>query len=230
MYQDPKIFIQTKTKIIQYHFKSKTMIPFTKQGNVKQYDFKSCLAYLHNQGQIKYGKDFKIKLEDYEIFYKLLVYAIRDHENCKKHNIDLNKGILLLGPVGCGKTSLMTLMIPFFQDEFKYTIKSTREISFEFINDGYGAIYRYGKAKKIYCFDDLGVEKNLKRFGNSCNTMAEVLLCCYDQFSNYRVVTHATTNLNAEEIEKLYGNRVRSRLRQMFNLISFKQTVVDKRS
>ena len=71
MYQDPKIFIQTKTKIIQYHFKSKTMIPFTKQGNVKQYDFKSCLAYLHNQGQIKYGKDFKIKLEDYEIFYKL---------------------------------------------------------------------------------------------------------------------------------------------------------------
>ncbi|MDT8347935.1 MAG: ATPase, partial [Flavobacteriaceae bacterium] len=41
--------------------------------------------------------------------------------------------------------------------------------------------------------------------------------------------THITTNLNAEELEARYGSRVRSRLREMFNLISFDKASVDKR-
>jgi hypothetical protein len=43
-------------------------------------------------------------------------------------------------------------------------------------------------------------------------------------------VTHATTNLNAGELEDLYGNRVRSRLRSMFNLIAFEKITSDKRT
>jgi len=46
---------------------------------------------------------------------------------------------------------------------------------------------------------------------------------------NYGIMTHATTNLNAEELEKLYGNSVRSRLRSMFNLIVFPSNAKDKR-
>jgi hypothetical protein len=38
-----------------------------------------------------------------------------------------------------------------------------------------------------------------------------------------------TTNLAASEIETAYGNRVRSRLRSMVNLISFDKTTKDKR-
>ena len=37
------------------------------------------------------------------------------------------------------------------------------------------------------------------------------------------------THLNTDEIEKRYGNRVRSRLRAMFNLVSFNQNSIDKR-
>ena len=40
---------------------------------------------------------------------------------------------------------------------------------------------------------------------------------------------HITTNLNAVELEKRYGNRVRSRLRAMFNLIGFDEDSKDKR-
>ena len=40
---------------------------------------------------------------------------------------------------------------------------------------------------------------------------------------------HATTNLNAHELEDLYGNRVRSRMRQLFNLIAFDKESTDKR-
>ncbi|MBI1837753.1 MAG: ATPase [Flavobacteriia bacterium] len=206
------------------------MIPFKIQDNFRCFDFKECLSFIYNQGQMKYGKHFQIRKEDQLIIYKLLIYAIRDEENCIKHNIDLNKGILLLGPIGCGKTSLMTLIKPFFYPEYQYRIKAAREIAFEFINDGFGVLNKYGKAQVSYCFDDLGVEKSLKHFGNDCNTMAEILLSNYDYYFQTRKPIHATTNLNAEELEKLYGNRVRSRLREMFNLIAFDTNVPDKRS
>jgi hypothetical protein len=44
-----------------------------------------------------------------------------------------------------------------------------------------------------------------------------------------KVQTHITTNLSASEIENAYGNRVRSRMRAMLNLISFDKATPDKR-
>jgi hypothetical protein len=45
----------------------------------------------------------------------------------------------------------------------------------------------------------------------------------------HRHVTHATTNLSASDLEALYGNRLRSRMREMFNLIAFPNNTPDKR-
>lgn len=69
----------------------------------------------------------------------------------------------------------------------------------------------------------------MKYYGNECNTVAEILLQRYDLQITEGTVTHATTNLNAQELEELYGNRVRSRSRSMFNLISFDETIGGKR-
>ena len=57
----------------------------------------------------------------------------------------------------------------------------------------------------------------------------EILLSRYDHFINNHMVTHATTNLSASELEDYYGNRVRSRMREMFNLIAFDSSAKDKR-
>jgi hypothetical protein len=59
--------------------------------------------------------------------------------------------------------------------------------------------------------------------------MGEILLSRYDLFINKKIITHITTNLSASEIEAAYGNRVRSRLRQMLNLIAFNPITKDKR-
>ena len=59
--------------------------------------------------------------------------------------------------------------------------------------------------------------------------MGEILLSRYDLFLKHKVKTYVTTNLNAQELEERYGNRVRSRMRQLFNLIAFDQDVSDKR-
>jgi DNA replication protein DnaC len=59
--------------------------------------------------------------------------------------------------------------------------------------------------------------------------MAEILISRYEQFIDNNSVTHITTNLSASELENSYGNRVRSRLKQMFNLIAFDKETKDKR-
>lgn len=202
---------------------------FILENNVRIYDFRKTFIYLNAYGKHKLGESFNLKNEDAFIIYKLIIYAIRDKENCDKLGIDLNKGILLIGPIGCGKTSLMTLLKHFMYLEMNYLIKSTRDISAEYNIDGYSTILKYGKSTKIYCLDDLGVEQNVKHFGNECNTIAEILLHRYELLLSQNIVTHATTNLNANELEKIYGNRVRSRLRSMFNLIDFPQSTSDKR-
>jgi len=60
--------------------------------------------------------------------------------------------------------------------------------------------------------------------------MGEVLLSRHDLFLKYRFKTHCTTNLNAKELEEYYGNRVRSRMRQLFNLVAFDLGSGDKRN
>lgn len=210
---------------------------YSHQSNVIQ--FEQCLEFLTKAGQAYINPKFRIYQEDYQIIFKLLVYFYRDAKNAEKLGIDLRKGLLISGPVGCGKTSLMTLLRFFLAPKEQHIMKSTRDITFEFIQEGFPVIYKYSKAAfhsvggerlpKTYCFDDLGVESNIKYYGNDTNVMAEILLSRYDMFIQHKALTHATTNLAASEIEEHYGNRVRSRLRQMLNIIAFDQDAKDKR-
>lgn len=204
-------------------------LPYKIENNTRIFDWNQTCHYLIHIGKLRYGQSFTLHKQDLKIIYRLVLYIIRDEENCQQRNIDLNKGILLLGPVGCGKTSLMTLIQELAFPEFRYRVKPTRDIAFEFQKEGYDIIHRYGKSKHTICLDDLGVERNIKFYGNECNTIGEILLHRYDLLIHSGTITHATTNLNAEELEQMYGNRVRSRLREMFNLISFPVSSQDKR-
>lgn len=193
------------------------------------------IAWIEKKGIELYGKKFKILETDHEIIYKLIAYFLNDEPACLQYGINLNKGIILTGPIGSGKTTLMNLMKLLAQPENKFAIKPCRDISFEFIQDGYQIIHKYSIGQlyhsepRTYCLDDLGTENNLKYFGNECNVMAEIILSRYDLFISKKLKTHITTNLSATEIEKHYGNRVRSRLRELCNLIAFDNTTNDKR-
>lgn len=197
-------------------------------GNEISYDFQKILIYLNAKGKLLFGKNFKIYEEDEVILYKLCIYFIRDFEACKKLDIDPSKGILLSGPVGCGKTSLMKLLRHIVPHQKSYEVIPARNITFAFNNIGYKTIEEYGN-NSFYCFDDLGVETIGRHFGKDCNVMGEILLSRYDLFLKRKIITHATTNLNAQELEDRYGNRVRSRMRQLFNLIAFDKESIDKR-
>lgn len=199
------------------------------------YNYQEIISWIEQKGIELYGTHFKILETDYPIIYKLIAYFLKDEPTCFQYNMNLNKGILLSGPIGCGKTSIMNIMKYLTPTEHKFFVKPCRDISFEFIQDGYQIIHKYSKGKlyeyepKTICFDDLGTESNLKYYGNECNVMAEIILSRYDVYIAKRIQTHITTNLSASEIETQYGNRVRSRMRQMLNLIAYDKTTSDKR-
>ena len=210
---------------------------FSSLSNVIQ--FEQCIAFLERGGKITFGSHFHIHPSDYKTVFLLLIYFYRDLENADRFSLDLRKGILLQGPVGCGKTSLLYLLRFMLPKDEQYSIVSARDVGLEFIRDGFGVVEKYSSKSfvnidqvlrpKAYCFDDLGLESSFKHYGNEVNVLGEILLSRYPLFTYQKMKTHATTNLSSAQLEKAYGNRVRSRMREMFNLISFDPKSVDKR-
>ncbi|WP_430973786.1 ATPase [Sunxiuqinia rutila] len=209
------------------------------KGGVFHFNFQKSVLWMEEKGKMLFGDNFAIAPADLNLIYKLLIYAIGDKENAERLGLNLRKGLLISGPIGCGKSSLARLISYFCPREKQFMVKPTREISFEFEKNGYSVINHYSKGSyfrigglpvpKVYCFDDLGLEQTPKHFGNECNVMAEILLARYDLFVAKRMLTHLTTNLSASELEAIYGNRIRSRMREMFNLVAFDKAAKDKR-
>lgn len=199
-------------------------------GTTMHYDFYRILEYLEVKGKLLYGEEFKIFKRDRPLIRKLCAYIINDSKAAKRYGISLQKGVLLSGPVGCGKTSLMKLLRYIIPGKPTYEMIPSRNVVFSFNHLGFKSVQEYGDSGS-YCFDDLGLEPYGRFYGKDANVMGEVLLSRYELYrtTRGRLKTHATTNLNAAELEERYGNRVRSRMRELFNLISFTPASPDKR-
>lgn len=196
------------------------------------YDYAEIISSFKKQAQNYLGRDLIITPQEQGIIFGIIAWMLQDELVAQEMNFDLKKGILLTGPIGCGKTTLFKLLKKCKFPKAQFRMVSTRQIVSEFMKDGYEILDKYsGDISKPteYCFDDLGLETSSKYFGNECNVMAEILLTRYDLFKEKGIVTHLTTNLSATEIESQYGNRLRSRMREMFNLFGYEEGAKDKR-
>ncbi|MGJ1369393.1 AAA family ATPase [Sphingobacterium spiritivorum] len=177
------------------------------------------------------NKNFLINDYNRSIIELLSLYFSNDPK-FEESGYKLNKGIMLVGPVGCGKTTIMKAFGRNTTNSF--AIIACRKVSQDYTdknNGGSSSIEKYsnmlssypqmnfGQDKIGYCFDDLGTENIKKHFGNDMDVMAEIIYSRYD--SGLAKHTHFTANLTSTEIEDTYGSRVRSRLREMCNFISF---------
>ena len=201
------------------------------------YDYTVVIAFIKSKGIELFGKKFLLLDADSLIILKLSIYFLKDEVLAETYQVDLFKGIMLSGPVGCGKTSLMFIMKYLSNNDSNFIIKSVRDIASDFSRDGYDTLLKYTRLSFnsynnrpiTFCFDDVGLEPTVQYYGNQCNTMSEILLSRYDYFQQQHMLTHITTNLSASEIQERYGIRVRSRMRELFNLIAFDKSTVDKR-
>ncbi len=180
-----------------------------------------------------------------DILWKLCLYFTND-ERFNTDEYNLEKGLLIMGNVGVGKSFLMELFIE--NQRRSFSIIPTRKVSEAYQaytkDKDKSGIHALAKYKHWYkpiavsefghtdfgiCFDDLGAEEtNTKSFGNEMNAMANIL---YERFEVQALhgATFITTNLTGDEIEEVYGTRLRSRIRGMCNIIKFNKECKDRR-
>lgn len=202
-----------------------------------RYNYYKIIPWFRRKASKMIGKEYLITDSECAIIFAVIAWMLEDDRVAQEMNFDLNKGILLSGPIGCGKTTLFKVLQKMPTQRKRFGMVSTRMVVSEFMQSGYEVLEKYSRGNfsheirvpKEYCFDDLGTETTSKYYGNDCNVMAEILLTRYDLFIEKGIITHVTTNLSAGEIEAFYGNRLRSRMREMFNLFGYEASAQDKR-
>lgn len=197
------------------------------KNHYKNFSLQKSMEYIEQKGKEIYGSKFHIKNEHLLPIQKIIVFAVHAEKYSSTLGLDLDKGLLISGPEGCGKTAIMHLCKPFFGKRFAFEIHSSKSISHEYARLGFESLHEFLQEKykysspKTYCFDDFGTENIQKYYGNECEVMKEILAARYKAFLSIGVKTHLITHLTPSEIELKYGTRQRNQLRGMCNLISF---------
>jgi hypothetical protein len=181
------------------------------------------------------GRTLEWESDTEQVFYDLVRYSIGDTAG----PYDVHRGIYLFGEFGAGKT----IMMQAFQDfarmiEERLTAASVaftaRAFRFHACRDIALEIQRAGTTDSlrqymtgIRLFDDLGNEDEKKIYGNEVNAMAEILMSRYHLYQSGGAVTHCTSNLAPHECAAAYGDRIGSRVFELFNHVYLDGT--DKR-
>lgn len=205
------------------------------------WNFDLIRTFMSNRAKVLFKGEFEIDENNQLIFDLLSYYFIGDDYNFRVKCYEINsdpdifysvmKGILLCGNFGTGKTWMMKL----FQKNARQTfwIRTSKEIAQAYLNsedkkipEEYTTLFKnpindeavFYQPVSGLCIDDLGAESKKNNFGNIMNVVGDVIEERYHkQFTG--VFLHATTNLSAEELKNFYGERVTSRMREIFNFI-----------
>lgn len=151
-----------------------------------------------------------------------------------------HKGILLYGGAGVGKTSMMKcyayILKTLDQDVHpSFLTVSSKQISTEVKNNGslflikYASIVNEGLLKNAgWFYDDVGIEDNVTDYGNKSNVLEDLLQLVYNTKSMWGRI-HMSTNLTENDMKNRYGERVISRINEMFTVIRFPANAKDMR-
>jgi len=182
----------------------------------------------------KTGVWFKITEGNRDAVYSLCLYFANDSRFLGfGQDFSLSKGIMLMGKPGVGKSHLMNYFMK--NPHASYTIPTCKSIVEKFrenwTRDEMSTLEYYSKLQPAEfghaynqeylgtCFGDMGSEELANAYGNKRNVIEEIIFARYEAGLPFRY-THVTTNLDSDMIEKLYGERLLDRLREMCNVIT----------
>lgn len=201
-----------------------------------QWSFQQTDAFMrYRANQIFEGK-FVVDMVNQTVFDLLCYYFSNDTtfvsmaENIGIANPSLNKGILLAGNFGVGKTWMMKLFMKNQRQVFH--LYNAKYLADTYEKEGEESIEPFlVKTKNAYndsacfyqpyagiCIDDIGTEDRKSNYGNKRNVIGDVIERRYEK-GNVGIWMHGTTNLSADQLNNFFGGRVVSRLREVVNFI-----------
>ena len=168
------------------------------------------------------------------LFISLMYYF---HGN--ESELDLNKGICLVGKYGVGKSTIMNIFHSYLKTHFPfnknmYVISSIEEIIDDIKKDGYvNRLYCYNMKENVrsvgfrepkhILINEFGHNYKIKSYGTDVKELFEAFMMVrYDIFQKYRKVTHITTNYGTKELEQKFHPKLVDRFKEMFNIIELK--------
>lgn len=140
--------------------------------------------------------------------------------------LDLKKGIFLLGGVGTGKSLIFKVFKEYTKTVLRcnsYLNFSSKQIidnvnvngieylsSINFVNNNPTTIY----------IDDIASGNEIvTNYGTKINVIESLLGLRYDIFSKYKKLTHLSSNIYPKELKEIYGSRITDRLKEMCNIV-----------
>lgn len=135
--------------------------------------------------------------------------------------ISLNRGVLLKGSCGCGKTTALKAWRNHFHTRLNISCANPQQMAWLDTTDS--------ECMKLasegnFSLDDVGSESPKNEYGIKIEPIEKFIAWVYDDryCHKWRNIPVITTNLSSEEWVKRYGTRIASRLKEMFVFYVFK--------
>lgn len=144
-----------------------------------------------------------------KLISQMMLYLAR-HNECK---LDLNKGILLIGNVGCGKTMLMKAFIATYNDLYLFKVNSV--LSTDYVKH-VASKDELNYSDRPLFIDDIGKEAT---FVNDYGTEVLPIIQLLAKRYNDGELTFGTANYRLDTLTDKYKDHITDRMKEMFNIV-----------
>ena len=184
-----------------------------------------------NRQKILWNACARTIIADYQYtdFNKPVIINLLYYINGIEREYDLNKGLLISGSFGVGKTVLFRILHKYccltanpniFRIESVETLKNhfMEQKNFNFYNEFKP---NSGKHGINLCINEFGIDYDASMFGvKYVESLNAFLMQRYELFESKNLITHATTNMNSTDYVRKYDAALSDRFKAMFNIIS----------
>lgn len=187
--------------------------------------YKNNFMQVANEHMCYLGTRFSLDENNRDAVSKIFDYLMR----IENPDIDPYKGIILIGNIGTGKSTLMQIFAEFIR-QFDFGKHSWKVVPTATVVEIYSTTgnldkFTYNKSgfsgkPFLVCFDELGREPlSANYMGTKTNVMMSILQVRYQLWQQDGLRTFATSNFDIPEFVDFYGEYVADRMKEMFNII-----------
>lgn len=186
---------------------------------VAEWDYKRFYALIKH-GCNSDGKELIINPDTLKVIKSACFRLSKDERYVSELGLSFQKGLILRGPTGLGKTDVWKWIAP--NPIIPIQFHTMKEIMDDVREFGEYRRISYNSGGIVY-LDDVGTEYATggvtKHFGSEINWFKDFIESYYDKCKGQFHRLIISTNDNGSEIEKKYGKRVRSRMAEMFSVL-----------